>query len=45
MLRGKVADSQFVSDEAATKEAFTAARAAIDLLLEAQDNNDVTDFG
>ena len=45
VLSGKVADFKFASDRAAMDEAFTAARAAIDLLLEAQDSNDLNDFG
>ena len=45
VLSGKVADVKFASDQAAIDEAFTAARAAIDLLLEAQDSDDLSDFG
>ena len=45
VLSGKVADFKFASDQAAIDEAFIAARAAIDLLLEAQDSDDLTDFG
>ena len=45
VLSGKVADFKFASDRAAMDEAFAAARAAIVLLLEAQDSSDLNDFG
>ena len=44
VLSGKVADVKFASDQAAMDEALTAARAAIDRLLEAQDDDELTDF-
>jgi hypothetical protein len=45
VLSGEVADTRFVSDQAAIDEAGIAAQHAIDLMIEAQDGSNLNEFG